>query len=145
MKPQTPQMDGAEDPKRPLEPILRDVVTGLLRLSTEEQDRLNSYSQCDCPAALQELANYTNNPVGKPERTIQDVVGELFLIYQCQTHLQVLEFQTQIARLQKANIGLWKEMQTTHAKRDQAQGDLDLLRVKVRTAQQGAESRHEED
>ena len=73
INPQTTQMYGAEALQRPLETILRDMVTGLLRLSTEEQERLNSYSPSDCHAVLQELADCTNTLVGKPEHTIQDM------------------------------------------------------------------------
>lgn len=142
---QTPQVGGAEAPKRSLEPVLRDVVVALLRLSSEEKDRPDSYDNEDCHSALQELADYTNNPAGKPERTIQDVVGEMFLVYQRKTHLQAAERQAQIAQLQRENASLQREAQRAQAEFDQAQEDLDLLRAEVRSAQQRTELKHGED
>ena len=138
-------MEGAEAPEKLLGPILRDVVTGLLHLSPGEQERLNSYSQNGCHVELQEIADYVNNPAGKPERIIQDVIGELFLLYQCQTHLQITEYQNQVPQLQKSNASRWQEVQTTQAEQDQARGSLNLLQREVRTAHQGTGFRPEEN
>ncbi|KAL7372807.1 hypothetical protein ABVT39_022704 [Epinephelus coioides] len=142
---QTPQVGGAEAPKWSLEPVLRDVVVAFLRLSSEEKDRLDSYDNEDCHSALQELVDYANNPAGKPERTIQDVVGEMFLVYQRKTHLQAAEQQAQMAQLQRENASLQRGAQRAQAEFDQAQEDLDLLRAEVHSAQQRAELKHGED
>ncbi|KAL7371612.1 hypothetical protein ABVT39_002033 [Epinephelus coioides] len=142
---QTPQVGGAEAPKWSLKPVLRDVVVAFLRLSSEEKDRLDSYDNEDCHSALQELVDYANNPAGKPERTIQDVVGEMFLVYQRKTHLQAAEQQAQMAQLQRENASLQRGAQRAQAEFDQAQEDLDLLRAEVHSAQQRAELKHGED
>lgn len=93
-------MGGAEAPQRQLDPILGDVVADLISLSLTEQEKLNSYGVSHCNNALQELLDYTNNPAGKPERTIQDVVGKMFLIFHRRTQLQAKEQQVKVARLQ---------------------------------------------
>ncbi|KAL7374329.1 hypothetical protein ABVT39_026649 [Epinephelus coioides] len=116
---QTPQVGGAEAPKRSLEPVLRDVVVAFLRLSSEEKDRLDSYDNEDCHSALQELVDYANNPTA--------------------------EQQAQIAQLQGENASLQGEAQRAQAEFDQEQEDLDLLRAEVRSAQRRAELKHGED
>ena len=71
---------------------------------------------------LQDLADYTNNPAWKPERTIQ-------------ARLQAAEHQIQIARLQRENTSLRTEVHVTQAELNQMQEDLDLLQGEVHTAQ----------
>ena len=74
-------MAGAKAPQRTNDPDLQDVVAALLRLSVEERSNLNNYEVSTCDDKLQELVDYVNNPVGKPERTIPDVVGQIFLLH----------------------------------------------------------------
>lgn len=68
-------MSGAEGPQVPCDPALQDAVAGLLCLSLEDRDNLNSYSIETCEEKLQELVSYVNDPAGKPQRTIPEVLG----------------------------------------------------------------------
>ncbi|KAF0024924.1 hypothetical protein F2P81_021805 [Scophthalmus maximus] len=102
---------------------------------------LNNYGVSQCNAKLQELLDYTNNPAGKPERTIQDVVGEMFLVFHHRAQLQATERQSQIARLQSENSSLQcensnlqsenydlrHEVQHAQTELDRTQGECEIM------------------
>lgn len=73
MSSEDPRVSGAEAPQVPCDPALQDAVAGL-RLSLEDRDNLNSYSIETCEEKLQELVSYVNDPAGKPQCTIPEVL-----------------------------------------------------------------------
>ncbi|KAF0037919.1 hypothetical protein F2P81_010793 [Scophthalmus maximus] len=155
MDPQAPQVGGAEALQSQIDPALKDVVADLIHISMTEQEMLNNYSVSQCNAKLQELPDYTNNPAGKPERTIQDVVGEMFLVFHHRAQLQATEQKSQIARLQSENSSLQcensnlqsenydlrREVQHAQTELVRTQGECEIMFTGLKSAQQEAENR----
>ena len=102
MSHQNPHVAGAEAPQGMEDPALQDVVASLVRFSMKERDNLASCSLRECDEMLKELKDYANNPARKPERTIPDLLGQMFLIQQCKTQLQQEENLEQLAQLQRS-------------------------------------------
>ncbi|AWP12645.1 Hypothetical protein SMAX5B_013632 [Scophthalmus maximus] len=124
MDPQAPQVGGVE--------------------ALQSQDMLNNYGVSQCHAKLQELLDYTNNPAGKPERTIRDVVGEMFLVFHHRAHLQATERQSRIAQLQSEKSSLQSEnsnLQSEKIELDRTQGECEIMFAGLQSAQQEAEKR----
>ncbi len=111
MSGQNPSVSGASAPKEPCDPILQDAVAGLIRLSLEDRDHLNSYTIETCEEKLQELVSYVNDPTGKPQRTIPEVLGQIALLYQRKAELQAKESQERLAQLQHDYSRLQQEAQ----------------------------------
>ncbi|KAF0039213.1 hypothetical protein F2P81_007448 [Scophthalmus maximus] len=155
MDPQAPQVGGAEALQSQIDPALKDVVADLIHISTTEQEMHSNYSVSQCNAKLQELLDYTDNPAGKPERTIQDVVGEMFLVFHHRAQLQATERQSQIARLQSensrlqsensslqcGNYDLRREVQHAQTELDRAQGECEIMFAGLQSAQRETENR----
>ena len=145
MDSQASHKGGASALPGPVEPLLKEAITGLLHLNEGERERLDSYSLEDCNAALQRLTDYINNPAGKPTRTIQDVVGETFMVHQRKAQLQAIEQSAQIVRLQQENSSLRQDVRAVQVALDQAVEERDLLLADVRRARLGAGLRREEE
>ena len=139
MSHQKPHVAGAEAPQRE-DPDLQDVVSNLVRLSVQEKDNLASCSLSSCNEMLRELSDYANNPAGKPERTIAEVIGQMFLLSQRKAQLQLTESQEQIAQLQRSyqpmqtsNFKLHQEVISTQADLAQAKGDTESLLSQIQS------------
>ncbi|KAL7394959.1 hypothetical protein ABVT39_007745 [Epinephelus coioides] len=79
--------------------------------SYDDRNNLNSYNIKTCEDKLRELISYVNDPTGKPQRTIPDILGQISLLYQHKAELQAAETQEQLAQLQHDNSRLRQEVQ----------------------------------
>lgn len=140
-------MSRAEAPHESCDPALQDAVAGLLHLSFEERDSLNSYSIRTCDEKLQELLSYINDPTGKPQRTIPDILGQIAMLYQRKSELQTIEAQQKLDRLQHDNSRLRQEAQTREVEASYAQSRAlapqsdDCAHPQTPTSPQEAEAR----
>ncbi|KAL7383521.1 hypothetical protein ABVT39_012327 [Epinephelus coioides] len=103
MSSQSPRATGAKAPQESGDPALQDAIAGLICLSIDDRNNLNSYNIKTCEDKLRELISYVNDPTGKPQRTIPDVLGQILLLYQRKAELQAAEAQEQLAQLQHDN------------------------------------------
>ena len=87
------------------EPAPKDAVAGLISLSVEDRNYLDSYSIETCAKKIEELISYVNNPAEKQTRTKLDVLGQLTLLYQRAGELQ----NKKISRLKQKNSRLQQE------------------------------------
>lgn len=78
MADQTGQLGGAGDPEGALDVMVKATVFGLLHCSEEDEQRLEGYSLSQSQFASRD---YANNPAGWDPHSIQDLVGEMFLVY----------------------------------------------------------------
>lgn len=128
---------GADAPQEPADPALQDAVAGLIHLSLEDRGNLNSYTASTCDEKLAELVAYINNPSGKPQRTITDVLGQITLLYQRKAQLEAAKHEEELASLQKGylamqqnNASLRRENQAAQTEITQIREDRTLLRRK---------------
>ncbi|KAL7407083.1 hypothetical protein ABVT39_002598 [Epinephelus coioides] len=127
MSSQSPCATGAEAPQESGDPALQDAVAGLICLSIDDRNNLNSYNIKTCEDKLRELISYVNDPTGKPQRTILDVLSQISLLYQRQAKLQAAEAQEQLAQLQNDNSHLRQGVQArVDAASDSQEEDLKL-------------------
>ena len=148
MSRQNPHVAGAEAPPRMEDPELQDVVASLVHLSMTERDGLASYSLRDCDEMLRDLGNYANNPAGKPQRSLPDLLGQMFLIQQRKAQLQHEEYMEQLAELhrshQTSQTKLQQEAQSAQAELARAQEEREALRTVIQKIQEDSDSSSDE-
>lgn len=124
----------AKSSEEAYDPELQNAVAGLMRLSTDELDDLNTYSVSLCNEKIRELIAYINNPTGET-RTIPQVLGQLTLLHDRKAELQAAEHSERLEALQTsyqaeqlANSLLKDEFKRTTLCLTKAQEDKEDLR-----------------
>ncbi|KAK9533259.1 hypothetical protein VZT92_008388 [Zoarces viviparus] len=90
---------------------LRDAVADVLKLTETEREYFTKYTAALCDQQLEELVAYVNNPAGKKQRMIQDVIGAMLLTYHQKMQLRAAERKEQSDALHREMRALQEEVQ----------------------------------
>lgn len=98
------------------------LVADLLRLSQEEIEDFESFTQSECNAEIARLVENVHSPRGNVHSTKQ-IVGRLFLLHQQRAKLQVAQLHKEVERLSESydvlytrHNALRQDLQTTSSK-----------------------------
>ncbi|KAK9539434.1 hypothetical protein VZT92_004542 [Zoarces viviparus] len=143
---------------------LRDAVADVLKLTETEREYFTKYTAALCDEQLEELVAYVNNPAGKKQRLIQDVIGAMLLTYHQKMQLRAAERKEQsdalhremrslqeevqqlgtgCQTLQSENASLSRDLQEIHAELSETLESNDRLKA-LQYTQRNPNNRHEE-